>query len=115
MMWHDRVVSFWRQEGPKVLQRQPKRRRFRLWDDSTVRRRAERRDHVWPYDVVFDRTADGPPLRLLAIVDEYARECLSIDVNRRLNFEHVPARGWLRRVGVRTLFIEPGSPGRMAT
>ncbi len=66
------------------------------------------------------------------------RECLSIDVGRRLNSEHVLARlaelfvrrgvpayirsdngpeftakalrRWLRRVGVQTLFIEPGSP-----
>ena len=119
-------------------QRQPKRRRLWLGDGSIVRRRAEHRDHVWSYDFVFDRTADGRPLRLLPIVDEYTRECLSIDVGRRLNSEHVLARlaelfvrrgvpeyirsdngpeftakavrRWLPRVGVQTLFIEPGSP-----
>ena len=135
---HKRVERLWRQEGLRVPQRQPKRRRLWLGDGSIVRRRAEHRDHVWSYDFVFDRTADGRPLRLLPIVDEYTRECLSIDVGRRLNSEHVLARlaelfvrrgvpeyirsdngpeftakavrRWLPRVGVQTLFIEPGSP-----
>ena len=85
-----------------------------------------------------DRTVDGRPLRLLAIVDEYTRECLAITVARRLRSDEVLAqlaqlmstrgtpayirsdngsefaatavRGWLGRVGVQTLFIEPGSP-----
>ena len=135
---HKRVERLWRQEGLKVPQGQPRRRRLWLGDGSIVRRRAEHRDHVWFYDFVFDRTADGRPLRLLPIVDEYTRECLSIDVGRRLNSEHVLARlaelfvrrgvpeyirsdngpeftakavrRWLPRVGVQTLFIEPGSP-----
>ena len=89
---HKRVERLWRQEGLRVPQRQPKRRRLWLGDGSIVRRRAEHRDHVWSYDFVFDRTADGRPLRLLPIVDEYTRECLSIDVGRRLNSEHVLAR-----------------------
>ena len=137
-MNHKRVERLWRQEGLRVPQRQPKRRRLWLGDGSIVRRRAEHRDHVWSYDFVFDRTADGRPLRLLPIVDEYTRESLSIDIGRRLNSEHVLARlaelfvrrgvpayirsdngpeftakavrRWLPRVGVQTLFIEPGSP-----
>jgi len=44
-----------------------------------VRRRAERPNHVWSYDFVFDRTHDGRPIRMLVIVDEYTRECLAID------------------------------------
>ena len=114
-------------------------KRGRLWlaDGSIVRRRAEYRDHVWS-DSVFERTADGRKLRLLTIVDEYTRECLAIDVARRLNSEHVltrlaelfvrrgvpghirsdngpeftarAVRHWLKRLGVQTLFIEPGSP-----
>jgi len=77
-------------------------------------------------------------MRLLTLMDEHTRECLSIDVARRLNSEDVlcrlaeffvrrgvpghirsdngpeftatAVRDWLRRVGVKTLFIEPGSP-----
>ena len=135
---HKRVERLWRQEGLKVPQQQPKRGRLWLADGSIVRRRAERPNHVWSYDFVFDRSADGRPLRMLTIVDEYTRECLAIDVARRLNSQDVLARladlcvgravlehirsdngpefaaqavrRWLARVGVQTLFIEPGSP-----
>jgi len=133
-----RVERLWRREGLKVPERQPKRKR--LWDNdgSCVRLRPERRDHVWAYDLVHDRTSDGRPLRMLTVVDEYTRECLAIDVGRRITSEDVlerladlfvrrgvPAhirsdngpefaarrvREWLGRVGVATLFIEPGSP-----
>ena len=75
---------------------------------------------------------------MLVIVDEFTRECLSIDVARRLTSddvlerlswlmatrgvpEHIRSdngpeftaqvvRRWLKEVGVKTLFIEPGSP-----
>jgi len=85
-----------------------------------------------------DRTRDGRAFRLLTIIDEYSRECLAIDAARKLTSEDVrerlvdlfttrglPAhirsdngpefvaervRGWLQRVGVGPLFIEPGSP-----
>ena len=135
---HKRVERLWRREGLRVPAKQPKRGRLWLADGSLVRRRAERAKHVWSYDFVFDRTADGRPLRLLAIVDEYTRECLSLDVARRLRSDDVLARlaqlfvergppvylrsdngpeftatvvrAWLARVGVTTLFIEPGSP-----
>jgi len=133
-----RVERIWRQEGLKVPRKQPKRGRLWLADGACVRRRAERRNHVWSYDFVFDRTHDARPLRMLTIVDEYTRECLAIDVARRLDSEDVldrleqlfvsrgsPAflrsdngseftakvvREWLARLGVETLYIEPGSP-----
>ena len=87
---HKRVERLWRQEGLRVPQRQPKRRRLWLGDGSIVRRRAEHRDHVWSYDFVFDRTADGRPLRLLPIVDEYTRECLSSGSSSGV--EHLPSK-----------------------
>ena len=135
---HKRVERIWRQEGLKVPVRQPKRGRLRLNDGSCVRLRPERRDHVWSDDFVQTRTSDGRVLRLLTVLDEFTRECLAIDVGRRLNHEDVLARlawlmatrgvpehlrsdngseftakavrGWLARVGVKTLYIEPGSP-----
>ncbi len=75
---------------------------------------------------------------MLTIVDGYTRECLAVDVARRLRagdvldhlaevfvYRGVPeyirsdngpelmantVRKWLSRMGVKTLFIEPGSP-----
>jgi len=133
-----RVARIWREQGLKVPRRQPKRRRLWLADGSCVRRRAERPNHVWSYDFVFDRTQDGRPIRMLVIVDEYTRECLAIDVARTLRSEHVlerlfdlfvrrglpdyirsdngaeftatAVREWLAKIGVKTLYIEPGSP-----
>jgi putative transposase len=98
-----RVERIWRQEGLKVPRRQPKRGRLWLSDGSCIRKRAERRDHVWSYDFVFERTHDGRPLRMLTLVDEYTRECLAIDVERRLDSEDVLDR-------LEALFVVRGTP-----
>ncbi len=135
---HKKVQRIWRREGLKVPQRQPKRRRLWLNDGSCVRLRPEYQNHVWSYDFVMDRTHDGRPIRMLTVMDEYTRECLAIDVSRKLNstdvidqlfdlfiFRGIPEylrsdngpefvsksiRRWLQISGVRTLYIEPGSP-----
>jgi putative transposase len=135
---HKRVERIWRREGLKVPQKQPPRRRLWLTDGSCVRLRARHPNHVWAYDFMATRTEDGRPVKLLTIVDEYTRECLAIDVARRLRSDDVLFRvaelfvqrgvpqhirsdngpefaakalqEWLQRVGVQTLFITPGSP-----
>jgi len=135
---HKRVERIWRQEGLKVPQRQPKRRRLWLNDGSCIRLRPERKNHVWSYDLMVSRTHDGRAFRILTILDEYTRECLSIRVARRITAqdviyelgdlfldtgipEHIRSdngpeftaraiRQWLRDLGVKTLYIEPGSP-----
>ena len=84
---HKRIERLWRREGLKVPRKQPKRGRLWLNDGSCVRQRPERKDHVWAYDFVHERTHDGKALRLLMIVDEYTRECLAIDVARRLELQ----------------------------
>lgn len=135
---HKRIERLWRQEGLKVPQRQPKRRRLWLNDGSCIRLRPQHRNHVWSYDFVQARTHDKKSFRLLTIIDEYTRECLAIDIGRRLTKEDVldrltslfvsrripehirsdngseftakAVRSWLKRLGVKTLYIEPGSP-----
>ena len=135
---HKRVERIWRQEGLKVPKKQPKRGRLWLNDGSCIRLRPEYKDHVWSYDFVTARTADGKAFRMLTIIDEYTRECLAILVQRSLTSEDVidqlftlfilrgipehirsdngpeftakVVRKWLERLGVKTLFIEPGSP-----
>ena len=92
---HKRVERIWRQAGLKVPRKQPRRGRLWLNDGSCIRLQPERKDHVWAYDFVSARTHDGLPLRLL-VVDAWKRE-------------------WLGKVGVKTLYIEPGSHGRTAT
>ena len=96
------------------------------------------KNHVWSYDFVFERTSDGKAMRMLNIIDEYSRECLAIHVDRQINssevlyklselfishgipdyirsdngseFTAAAIRKWLQRIGVKTLYIEPGSP-----
>jgi len=85
-----------------------------------------------------DRTFEGRSLKILTVMDEYSRECLAIEVERSLQsidvlerladlfvergipdyirsdngpeFTAKQLREWLERLGVGTLFIEPGSP-----
>ena len=135
---HKRVERIWREEGLKVPKKQPKRGRLWLNDGSCIRLRPTHRNHVWSYDFMADRTHDGRPIKILTVIDEYSRECLAIVVERSLRSddvliclaelfvkhgppEHIRSdngseftarvtRQWLKRLGVRTLFIEPGSP-----
>ena len=47
---------------------------------------------LWSFRLVADRTSDGRPIRMLTIVDEFTRECLAIDVAKRLTSEDVLER-----------------------
>ena len=80
-----RVERIWRREGLKVPSKQPKRSRLWLNDGSCIRLRPERRDHVWSYDFVEERTHDGRKYRVLNVVDEFSREALAMRVDRKLN------------------------------
>jgi putative transposase len=71
---HKRVERIWRKEGPKVSKKQPKRGRLRPNDGSCIKLRPEYEDHVWSYDVMTVRTADGRALRKLNIIDEHTRQ-----------------------------------------
>ena len=87
---------------------------------------------------MVDRTTDGRAFKILNIIDEFTRECLAILVARKIKtqdvidllfypfiFRGIPEhlrsdngpeftakaiRSWLNRLGVNTLYIEPGSP-----
>ena len=84
------------------------------------------------------RARDGRKFRLLTVIDEFTRRCMAVVVERRLNSDNVlhcltelfvqhgppdhirsdngsefsahAVRDWLGRIGVKTLYIEPGSP-----
>jgi len=135
---HKRVARIWRREGLKVPAKQPKRKRLWLNDGSCMRLRPQHKNHVWAYDFVQDRTHNGTAFRMLTLIDEYTRECLTIEVQRHLRSGDVlyavadamlkhgmpryirsdngpefiakALRAWFERIGVQTLFIEPGSP-----
>ena len=135
-----RVLRLWREQGLKVPQKQHKRRRLGMGsgENGISRRRAEYPGQVWSYDFAMDSTEDDRRLKVMPVVDEYTRECLSlegersikasgvIDTLRRLFIERgepdyirsdngpefiaEAIKEWLALCGVKTLYIEPGSP-----
>ncbi|MEY4005933.1 MAG: hypothetical protein RLZZ221_2029 [Verrucomicrobiota bacterium] len=132
------MKRLWRAERLLVPQQRRKRRRIGTGENGIKRRHATRRNQVWGMDFVQDRTADGRPFRMLVVLDEYTRECLTIEVQRNFRGEDVVAfldeltaiRGapthlrsdngpefisaavkrWCEESGTGTLYIDPASP-----
>ena len=135
---HKRVERLWRQEGLQVPRKRRKKRYSGVTDNSSDRIPARYKDHVWSYDFVSDKTEDGRKLKFLAVVDEFTRESLALEVERRMTARQVQEileylflvrgkprylrsdngpefvakvlRRWLEGSGVGPLFIEPGHP-----
>jgi len=133
-----RVHRLWKAEGLQIRRKARKRRRSGHSKNACHRRKPLGKDHVWSYDFVSDRTVGGGRLRLLCVVDEYTRECLTIEVDRRFTgrdvvgvlaelfairgrpgflrsdngpeFASKAVKRWLASEEVQTLLIEPGSP-----
>jgi putative transposase len=134
-----RTQRLWREEGLRVPAKRRKRQRL---GESTVpadRLRAERPDHVWAFDFQFDVTEDGRAVKLLYVVDEFTREALAMEAERRIDADSVvdvldrivrergtfpefvrcdngpemtshALRDWCRFSRTGAAFIEPGSP-----
>jgi transposase InsO family protein len=117
----------------------PKRKRVRKGlTTGRVPTKAAHARHVWTWDFVADITTVGGTFRILAIIDEHTKECVGHHVARSINAEDVMrslaraisehgAPGHIRsdngsefiaRVvrdglalrGIKTLYIDPGSP-----
>lgn len=139
--WHvnpKRIYRLWKQEGLKVPKKKQKRRRLGDSRGGIIRRQAEVMNHVWSMDFIFDRTTNGRAIKILSVIDEYTRECLALDVSRRITSDDVIStlvdlvairgvpkfvrcdngpefvakslRKFLDRIDVGTSYIEPGSP-----
>lgn len=135
---HKRVERIWRQEALKVPQKHKKKGRLYLNDGSCIRLRPSWPGHVWAYDFVAERLKDGTKIRTLTVIDEYTRECLSLRTGYSLKADDVmdvltdlfitrgipdhirsdngseftarSIQNWLPKLGIKTLYIEPGSP-----
>ena len=123
----------------QIPRKQHRKRRFSGCSaNSCVRHRAEYKDHVWSYDFVTDRTEEGRQFRILVVVDEYTRECLALEAagsftsqdvvgvlqylfavrgtpqhirsDNGPEFIAVEVQQWLGKMGIGTIYIEPGSP-----
>ena len=116
-----------------------RRKRQRRFDRPRERLKAERPDHVWAFDFQWDVTEDGRAVKLLYVVDEFTREALAMEAERRIDADKVvdvldrivreqrrrpefvrcdngpemtshALRDWCRFSQTGAAFIEPGSP-----
>jgi putative transposase len=131
-----RVQRLWRDEGLRLPPRPRRRRRGPRMPGHLV---AIRPDQIWAVDFVVDRTADGRPLKILTVTDEYTREALAAPAARRIGADETVSaleqiaeqrgrppelircdngpefvsqalRDWCRFAGTATGYIEPGAP-----
>jgi transposase InsO family protein len=135
---HKRVHRIWRREKLCVPRKSGKKRRLGVAENGIKRRRASSANDMWCWDFVHDADERGRPLRWLAIVDEFTRECIALEASRSMTCDDVldilvglfRTRGVPRHIrsdngpefiagamrlflaasGTDALYIEPGSP-----
>ena len=133
-----RVYRLWCQEGFKIRKKQHKKLRTGCSANACNRKRSEYYNHIWSYDFLSERLENGRLVKLLVVIDEFTRECLAIDVNRKIKgpdvvevlrylfavrgepdfirsdngpeFASNAVKKWLKASHVKTLFVAPGSP-----
>jgi putative transposase len=136
------VHRLWRPSGLKLAgpRAVPKPRRPHGQDVNGCHLRPSRgKDEVWTWDFIFDRTSDGRSLKWLSLVDEYTRECPSLEARRGMTTEGIQeilaevvarrgapphrirsdngpgfaaeaVRSYLEASGSGTLYVAPASP-----
>jgi transposase InsO family protein len=133
---HKRVQRVWQAEGLQLPRRKPKKRR--CGPKGEVIQKAQYRNHVWSYDFLEEHTVRGKRLRILAVIDEFTRECLALLVDRSITSNEVvdlfewlflvygkpqhirsdngpemiahKVQDWLAEQGCGAIYISPGSP-----
>lgn len=133
-----RAWRLWKQYGFKVEPQRTRKPRKKDTPTVPVPQQAKYPNHVWTYDILFDRLADGRPFKTLSVLDEFTRECwgilvatsiLSDDVIGFLSgitqqcsspvflrsdngseFTAAAVQAWLAEKKVGPAFIPPGQP-----
>lgn len=133
-----RIQRLCQLHGFLVVRKQRKKTGLHAGADQPRYLRATGPGHVWSYDFIFDTTDNGRTLKIMTLVDEGTRRSLSIVVGRNMTsrdviaeirrlmdihgapkfirsdngpeFVAVALRTALKEHGVRTHYIEPGSP-----
>jgi transposase InsO family protein len=133
---HKRVQRIWQAQGLQLPRKKPRKRR--CGPRGEVIHKAQYRNHVWSYDFLEEHTVRGKRLRILAVIDEFTRECLALLVDRSITSNEVVdllewlflvygkpqhirsdngpeliahnVQSWLAEQGCNTIYISPGSP-----
>jgi putative transposase len=134
----DCVYRLCRVHKLRVPRRIKRRRAIGVATNAVHVLKALGKNHVWTWDFVHDQTTDGRTFKVLTVVDEFTRVPLLVHVARRINAREVirlitelfrlhgtpthirsdngpefvakKLREHLASSGVKTLYIEPGSP-----
>jgi putative transposase len=132
-----RSWRLWKQYDFQLAPQRARKRRKKEKQPNQPQQ-AEYPNHVWTYDILFDRLADGRQFKTLSILDEFTRECLEILVATSILAQDVIAfleaaiqkRGapvflrsdngseftahavqtWLEKNNIGPAFIPPGQP-----
>ena len=135
---HKKVERLWREEGLKLPERHKKNKRLYHKDSSVIRLRPMYQNHVWAIDFVHDKLSNGTSYKMLTVLDEYTRQALCVEVNKKMGANEVldvhyrllikhgkpeyirsdngpefiagALQDWLKCVGVKPIQIYPGSP-----
>jgi len=81
-----RVYRIWKMLNLQLPKKRPRRRRP---GTQPFKLQSEHNNHVWSYDFVSDRAANGQKLKILVVVDEYTRECLALEVAASIRAHHL--------------------------
>ena len=130
-----RVHRLWKKLGLQVRRRRKKKK---IITGQGVPLKAQHPNHVWTWDFIHDTTSDGRSLKSLTMSDEFTREGLAIETQRRLpaaaavavldkvisehgapeflrsdngpEFIAKKLKAYLQAKGITTYYIEPGCP-----
>ena len=78
-----KTYRLYREMGLAVRRR--KRKRIGLIERVPLPHAAAATNQSWSMDFIADGLADGRQLRCLAIVDDYSRECLALEVDTSIH------------------------------
>jgi transposase InsO family protein len=139
-----RIERLWRLEGHRVPPRRKKQGKKGQGHDGNAiwNLPAAHPNHIWSYDFMATRLRNGASIRILNVVDEYTRVVIGAHVDRTIGSADVIAQLeqlfktagkpefirsdngrefiatsvgiWLAEHGVKTAFVEKGSPQQNA-
>jgi putative transposase len=135
---HKKGERIWREESLQPPERHKRKRRLYHKDSAIIRMRLHEPNQVWATDFVHDELSNNQPYKMLAVVDEYTRQVLTVHVAHKMSAadvlealhplltnhgkpQYIPSdngpkfvadrfQNWLTRVGIKPIRIYPGSP-----
>ena len=134
-----KVERIWREEGLQApRQRHKRRKRLHHHDASLIRLWPHSPTHIGSIDFVDDKLSNHRAYKMLTVINEYMREALSVTVANAMGSSEVsealyplllnrgtpqylrsdqgpesssePFKDWLKKVGIKSIRIYPGSP-----